>query len=130
MFLSAASAFTARYLHLIQYLPLTVSVLQTWHSLGQGSSSFGTPVALSAGDSTPTWEKPRLNSIWYSNVTVGAGAVPGAAFKLPLICIPIPGTKLLLELGLRNISSLFTAFSNQRIRMRVEELLRDPMLLK
>lgn len=103
---------------------------QTWHSLGMGASPFGTPMALSAGDSTPNWEKPRLNSIWYSNVSVGTSVVPADAFKLPLICIPIPGARLLSQLGLVRSRDMFTAFSREGIRSRIEQLLRDPTLLK
>jgi len=98
---------------------------QTWHSLGMGNTPFGLPVALSAGDSTPSWEKPRLNSIWYSNVTVGADVAPAAVFKLPRICIPIPGVDLLEHLGLRTAKSLHTAFTRESTRTSIAEFLQD-----
>ena len=67
---------------------------QSWHSLGLGSTGAGLPMALSAGDSKPTWQAPRLTTTWYSNVTTEAEAVPDSVFRVPRLCIPIPGESL------------------------------------
>ena len=98
---------------------------QTWHSLDEGSVPFGYPVALAAGDSTPNWEKPRLNDIWYSNVTVGTGTVPASLVKVPKLCIPIPGEEMVVRIGLRSLSSIPTAFPQAAVRSRVEAFLRS-----
>ena len=98
---------------------------QTWHSLGLLDAAFGTPLALAAGDSTPNWQKPRLNSQWFANVTVGPGTVPGSLFKLPPICIPIPGETLRSQLHVDVPAgrSIFSAFSRKDVRDRACELL-------
>lgn len=92
---------------------------QTWHSLGLGTTPYGLPLALSAGDSQPNWEKPRLNSIWYANVTQGPDAVPASTFHVPRVCLPLPPeaqAALQADLGLPCLSRLPSAFADGHVR--------------
>jgi|EP00927_Polykrikos_kofoidii_P065268 hypothetical protein len=65
---------------------------QSWHSLGLGNTSFGKPLALSAGTTKPTWQAPRLTTTWYKNVATGTGAVPDSLFVPPKVCVRIPAS--------------------------------------
>ena len=75
----------------VEYDNQTIA-FQTWHSLGFKTTA-GLPMALSAGDSKPTWQAPRLTTAWYSNVSTDPSAVPASLFHLPKLCIPIPGAE-------------------------------------
>lgn len=96
---------------------------QTWHSLGLASNAFGVPLALSAGDSKPTWQAPRLTTTWYSNVTTGPQAAPASLFVPPKICIPIPQNQIATPLGFHS-ESLFTVFSNEDMREKAFQSFR------
>jgi len=97
---------------------------QSWQSLGLGAAAAGLPMALSAGDTKPTWQAPRLTTTWYNNVTIGPTSVPDSIFVPPRVCVPIPGQQLRTRLGL-NSGSLFAAFSDKSVRDQALQYLRE-----
>eukprot|EP00930_Biecheleria_cincta_P020828 TRINITY_DN15570_c0_g1_i1.p1 TRINITY_DN15570_c0_g1~~TRINITY_DN15570_c0_g1_i1.p1 ORF type:complete len:488 (+),score=61.35 TRINITY_DN15570_c0_g1_i1:104-1567(+) len=97
---------------------------QSWHSLGLGTDSFGLPLALSAGDSKPTWQAPRLTTTWYSNVTTGPEAVPNSMFAPPKFCVRIPGQEAETRLGLGS-ESFLASFGDYDVRERALKVLKD-----
>jgi len=97
---------------------------QTWHGLGLGVTALGLPIALSAGDSKPTWQAPRLTTTWYSNVTTGPEAVPESLFAPPKICIPIPQQEVAAQLG--SNSGIFSKpFFDEAVREQAFQFLQD-----
>ena len=89
---------------------------QTWHSTGLGDTPFGLPVAMSAGDSKPTWQAPRLSTTIYSNHSLEPQ--DQSLFKIPRFCIPIPQTQVRAQLGLAKTENLLAAFSRENIRAK------------
>jgi hypothetical protein len=65
---------------------------QNWHSLGLDSIPKGLPLRVTGGNSAPDGKKgsPRLNTVWYSNFTVGPDAFKPSDFAKPKFCIPVP----------------------------------------
>eukprot|EP00406_Dinophysis_acuminata_P009058 CAMPEP_0179216570 /NCGR_PEP_ID=MMETSP0797-20121207/3449_1 /TAXON_ID=47934 /ORGANISM="Dinophysis acuminata, Strain DAEP01" /LENGTH=560 /DNA_ID=CAMNT_0020922737 /DNA_START=1 /DNA_END=1680 /DNA_ORIENTATION=+ len=82
-------------------------VFQNWHSLGLGRTPKGLPVRVTGGNSAPNGQKgsPRLNSVWYTNFTVGAEAVKGSDFEKPSpLCIPVGESEAASFLGVERLS--------------------------
>lgn len=60
---------------------------QNWHSLGLGSVAKGLPLRVTGGNSQPDpQQSPRLNSVWHSNFTIGAGSSTPADFQWNPMC--------------------------------------------
>jgi len=97
---------------------------QSWHSLGLGVDSFGLPMALSAGDSKPTWQAPRLTTTWYANVTTGPKAVPDSLFVPPRFCVRIPQQQAEARLGL-NPESFLASFGDDDVREQALQVLKE-----
>jgi hypothetical protein len=77
-------------------------VFQNWHSLGLNSTPKGLPMRVTAGNSVPDGgsKTPRLNTVWYSNFSVGTGALQGVDFEKPSkFCIPVGMDALKEALG-------------------------------
>lgn len=96
---------------------------QSWHSLGLGVTSFGLPMALTSGDSKPTWQAPRLTTTWYGNVTTGPKAVPDSKFVPPKICVRIPQQQAEARLGLSS-KSFLESFGDKDVREQALEVLK------
>lgn len=81
-------------------------------------------MALSAGDSKPTWQAPRLTTTWYSNVTVGPTAVPDSLFVPPKLCVRIPQQQAEARMGLP--SEFFLAsFGDMNFREKALKVLQE-----
>jgi hypothetical protein len=93
-----------------------VVAFQTWHNLGLADpSKVGLPMVLSSGDSLPNWQKPRLVTIWYNNITVGAEAIPEKVMEAPRICFPMPA-KVLDAFKVESPSQMMKALENKDAR--------------
>eukprot|EP00928_Gymnodinium_smaydae_P055628 TRINITY_DN3912_c0_g1_i1.p1 TRINITY_DN3912_c0_g1~~TRINITY_DN3912_c0_g1_i1.p1 ORF type:complete len:532 (-),score=66.51 TRINITY_DN3912_c0_g1_i1:289-1812(-) len=93
-------------------------VFQNWHSLGLGKTPKGLPVRVTGGNSAPNGQKgsPRLNTVWYTNFTVGEEAVKDSDFVKPSwFCIPVGASEVADFLGVKELSA---------------SLLRDPEVHK
>lgn len=103
----------------VAYDNQTIS-FQSWHSLGLGATAFGRPLQLSAGDSKPNWQAPRLTTTWYSNVTIGPQ--PDSLFVAPKVCLPIPQVLAEAHFGskLTDLNFLDEAIQEKAVKLLLE----------